>query len=145
MTGQDAIAQADAAREVLPAGFRSRPVSATSEQGSGFESGGVLDTSEPSAMLAALTDAATRDGRLTELYDDELIGVIRAWRRIESWSAGGLLMAVAELARRRPAELARRRVAAPRTGLPLPRPLAGLRLPRPLSRLPPHPARSRPS
>jgi hypothetical protein len=64
----------------------------------------VLDTSDPSAMLAGLTDAATRDGALAELYDDELIGVVRAWRRIESWSSGGLMMALAELARRRPAE-----------------------------------------
>jgi hypothetical protein len=95
---------ADADREVLAAGFRTRPASVTSQSGSGFESGGVLDTSEPSAMLAGLADAATRDGALAELYDDELIGVIRAWRRIESWSNGGLLVAIAELARRRPAD-----------------------------------------
>jgi hypothetical protein len=95
---------ADADREVLAAGFQPRPASVTSQAGSGFESGGVLDTSGPSAVLAGLTDAATRDGHLAELYDDELIGVIRAWRRIESWSNGGLMMAIAELARRRPAE-----------------------------------------
>jgi hypothetical protein len=113
VTALDPIAQADAERErrsahadreVLAAGFQPRPISVTSEVGSGFESGGVLDTSEPSAVMAGLTDAATRDGRLAELYDDELIGVIRAWRRIESWSNGGLMMAIAELARRRPAE-----------------------------------------
>ena len=94
----------DAADGVLAAGFQPRPSVTTSLSGSGFESGGVLDTSEPSASLAGLTDAATRDGRLAELFDDELIGVIRAWRRIESWSGAGLMMAVAELARRRPAE-----------------------------------------
>jgi len=113
VTVQDPIEQADAERarraadadrEVLSAGFQPRPASITSCGGSGFESGGVLDTSEPSAVLAGLTDAATRDGRLGELFDDELIGVIRAWRRIESWSSGGLMMAIAELARRRPAE-----------------------------------------
>jgi hypothetical protein len=55
-------------------------------------------------MLAALADAATRDGRLAELDDDELIGILRAWYRLQSWCASGLLTAVAELARRRPAE-----------------------------------------
>ncbi|HEY2518682.1 MAG TPA: DUF222 domain-containing protein [Streptosporangiaceae bacterium] len=55
-------------------------------------------------MLAALADAATRDGRLVDLDDDELIGILRAWHRLESWCASGMLTAVAELARRRPAE-----------------------------------------
>jgi hypothetical protein len=113
VTTPDPIAQIDtvrarragvADREVLAAGLQPRSASATSQAGSGFESGGVLDTFGPSAVLAGLTDAATRDGALAELYDDELIGVIRAWRRIESWSNGGLLMAIAELARRRPAD-----------------------------------------
>ncbi len=51
-----------------------------------------------------MADAATRDGRLAELTDDELIGVLRAWRRLESWSSAGTLAAAAELARRRPAD-----------------------------------------
>ena len=51
-----------------------------------------------------MTDAVTGDGELGRLDDDELIGVLRAWRRLESWSAAGTLSAVAELARRRPAE-----------------------------------------
>ena len=110
---EDLITAADAGRhqraldaedEILAAGFQPRPAAATSVSGSGFESGGILDTSEPSAALAGLTDSVTRDGRLAELADDELIGVIRAWSRIESWSCGGLMMAIAELARRRPAE-----------------------------------------
>ncbi len=46
----------------------------------------------------------TRDGRLAGLNDDELIGVLRAWRRLESWSSAGVLAAIAELARRRPAD-----------------------------------------
>jgi hypothetical protein len=71
---------------------------------SGFESDGALDTQPPDGMLATLADTATRDGRLADLDDDELIGVLRAWRRLESWCASGLLTAVAELARRRPAE-----------------------------------------
>jgi hypothetical protein len=46
----------------------------------------------------------TRAGRLAELNDDELIGVLRAWRRLESWCSAGVLAAIAELARRRPAD-----------------------------------------
>jgi hypothetical protein len=71
---------------------------------SGFELGGALDASPPSASLAGLTDAVTRDGRLADLDDDELIGALRAWRRLESWCSAGTLAAMAELARRRPAE-----------------------------------------
>jgi hypothetical protein len=121
---EDLIAAADAGRhqraldaedEILASGFQPRLATATPVSGSGFESGGMLDTSEPGAALAGLTDSVTRDGRLAELADDELIGVIRAWRRIESWSCGGLMMAIAELARRRPAE---RTPAAPPGGFP---------------------------
>jgi hypothetical protein len=114
MSIRELIAQVDAERqeraaaaagENLAAGFRPHtPVVAPSRAGSGFEAGGVLDTSEPSGSLAGLTDAATRDGRLAELDDDELIGVLRAWRRLESWCSAGTLAAIAELARRRPAE-----------------------------------------
>lgn len=96
--------RAAAEREVLAAGFRSRTPAATAGSGTGFESGGVLDVSAPSAMLAGLTDSVTRDGRLAELDDDELIGAMRAWKRLESWCSANLLTAVAELARRRPAE-----------------------------------------
>lgn len=70
----------------------------------GFESGGPLDSSAPGGPLAGLADAATRDGRLAGLNDDELIGVLRAWRRLESWCSAGTLAAIAELARRRPAD-----------------------------------------
>src|SRR6201996_2542668 len=111
---REVFAEIDAARrdraaaiagESLAAGFLSRPPgpSAPSRAGSGFESGGVLDTSSPDAMLAGLADAVTRDGRLAELDDDELIGVLRAWQRVGSWASACLLTAVAELARRRPA------------------------------------------
>jgi hypothetical protein len=72
--------------------------------GAGFEAGGVLDESAPSAALAGRTDAATRANRLAELDDDELIGLMRAWHRLEAWCDAGLLAAIAELARRRPAE-----------------------------------------
>src|ERR1700761_3808550 len=71
--------------------------------GSGFESGGPLDTSAPDGVLAELADAVTRDGGLAGVADDELIGVLRAWQRLGSWCSAGLLTAIAELARRRPA------------------------------------------
>jgi hypothetical protein len=98
------------AAELISAGFlpRTPPSSAavptTSRPGSGFEAGGALDTCAPGEPLAGLADAVTRDGRLAQLNDDELIGVVRAWRRLESWCSAGTLMAIAELARRRPAE-----------------------------------------
>ena len=92
-----------AADESLAAGFRPRTTPASPASGSGFESDGILDTCVPGGSLAGLTDAATRDGRLAELDDDELIGVLRAWQRLESWCSAGLLSAIAELARRRPA------------------------------------------
>jgi Domain of unknown function (DUF222) len=90
--------------EVLAAGFCPRPPSSAAEPGSGFETGGALDTCAPDGVLAGLADAVTRDARLAELNDDELIGVLRAWRRLESWCSAGVLAAIAELARRRPAD-----------------------------------------
>jgi hypothetical protein len=89
--------------ETLEAGFRPRMRADPSPSGSGFESGGILDVCPPDGSLAGLADAATRDGRLAELDDDELIGVLRAWHRLESWCSSGTLAAIAELARRRPA------------------------------------------
>ncbi|MBV9795294.1 MAG: DUF222 domain-containing protein [Actinobacteria bacterium] len=77
---------------------------APARPGSGFESGGAFDVSAPSWPLARQADAATGDGQLASLNDDELIGALRAWRRLESWCCAGLLAATAELARRRPAE-----------------------------------------
>jgi len=72
--------------------------------GSGFGSGEPLDVCAPGGVLAGLADAATCDRQLAQLDDDELIGVLRAWRRLESWCSAGTLIAIAELARRRPAE-----------------------------------------
>ena len=89
--------------ESLAAGFRPRAPLVPLQSGSGFESGGALDTSPPGGTLAGLAEAITRDGGLAGLDDDELIGVLRAWQRIESWASAGGLAAVAELARRRPA------------------------------------------
>ena len=73
---------------------------------SGFGSGDDLDELAPGAALAGLADTATGPGRMGDLDDDELIGALRAWRRLESWTAAGTLAVVAELARRRPADRA---------------------------------------
>ncbi len=78
----------------------------------GFEAGGVLDGLQPNGALAALVGDLTRaDDQndpgyrgLSQLGDDALTGVLKAWRRLESWCAAGGLAAVAELARRRPAD-----------------------------------------
>ena len=96
--------RAAATSEALGAGFRSCTPMVPPPSGSGFDSGGILDVCPPGGSLAGLVDAAVRDGGLAELDDDELIGVLRAWHRLESWCSSGSLAAIAKLARRRPAE-----------------------------------------
>ena len=73
------------------------------EPGRAFASGGVADVMEPGPKLAELTDEAWRVG-LGTLSDDELIGVLRAARRLASRAAALELHAVADLAARRRAE-----------------------------------------
>ena len=85
--------------DVIPAGCWPRDGSG---DGMGFADGGVLDTAPAGPALAGFT--ADAQARLGEISDDELIGVIRAWRRLASWAAAGELEAVAALARRRPAD-----------------------------------------
>ena len=87
----DAQRQARAADtdEALGAGFRPRTPVVPSPSGSGFESGGILDVCPPGGSLAGLVDAAIRDGGLAGLNDDELIGVLRALARLESWCSAG--------------------------------------------------------
>ncbi|MDR3036606.1 MAG: 13E12 repeat family protein, partial [Kitasatospora sp.] len=70
--------------------------------GAGFAEGGPLDVLSPGVPLAGFADDA--HARLGALTDDELIGVLRAWRRQASWAQARELAAVAELARRRPAD-----------------------------------------
>jgi hypothetical protein len=43
---------------------------------------------------------------MDRITDDQLIGVLQAWRRLTSWTAAGELAAVAELSRRRADEVA---------------------------------------
>ena len=68
----------------------------------GFAEGGVLDRLAPGLALAGFADDA--HAGLAGLTDDELIGVLRAWRRQASWAQARELAAIAELARRRPAD-----------------------------------------
>jgi hypothetical protein len=70
-----------------------------------FAAGGLLDGLVPGPALAGFAENARADG-LGTLSDDALVGVLRAWRRLASWAAGGEIAAVAELDRRRRAEVA---------------------------------------
>jgi hypothetical protein len=88
-----------AAREVLAAGFVHRDGDSV---GPGFAGGATFDRMAPGPGLAGLAGDAWH-GRLAELSDDELVGVLCAWRRLGSWAMAGELTAVTELARRRPA------------------------------------------
>ena len=72
----------------------------------GFAQNGRSDTMAPGALLATLLDAITGEGGsgLAGLADDQLIGIVSAARRMESRTAWTLMAALAELARRRPAD-----------------------------------------
>ena len=81
----------------VPAGL---PIRDTGGTGAGFADGGVLDVLPPGVVLAGFA-GDTWAGGLGTPSDDELIGVLRAWRRLSSWAAAGELAAVAELSARR--------------------------------------------
>jgi hypothetical protein len=84
--------------EPIAAGFWSR----SAGDGAGFASGGVVDDLAPGPVLAGLAaDATAGIGRFT---DDELIGLLRAARRLSSWSASVELTAAGDLMRRRLAQ-----------------------------------------
>ena len=91
--------RAQRAGEVWPAGFYPRDGSGG---GCGFADGGTLDVLAAGIVLAGFADGA--HAGLPGLDDDVLIGVLRAWRRLSSWATARELDAVAELARRRPAD-----------------------------------------
>ncbi len=73
--------------------------------GAGFAADGQLDRLAPGPELAGFAQNASAAG-LGTLSDDALVGVLQAWRRLASWAAAGELAAVAELDRRRRAEVA---------------------------------------
>jgi hypothetical protein len=71
---------------------------------SGFASGMPLDAAAGCTTLAQFAEvAAGEDDRYRGASDDELVGVICAWQRSESYMAARKHAAVAELIRRRPA------------------------------------------
>jgi Domain of unknown function (DUF222) len=72
--------------------------------GGGFDAGGVADRLPPGPVLAGLAADRWAAG-LGRASDDELAGLMIAWRRVASWAAAGELAAVAELCRRREAEV----------------------------------------
>jgi hypothetical protein len=65
-----------------------------------FEAGGPADVMAPCSVLAELTGQVLESG-LDGLSDDEVVGVLRAARRVESWQAAVELAAVEELTARR--------------------------------------------
>jgi hypothetical protein len=69
-------------REVLKAGRWDR----SRGDGGGFAAGGVADRLPPGSVLAGFAGDAWAAG-LSRLSDDELIGVMRAARRLASWAA----------------------------------------------------------
>ena len=70
-----------------------------------FGSGFALDTMPGCPVLAGLAGAAAGpDDRYPGAADDEIVGVICAWARVEAHAAARKLAATAELIRRRPAE-----------------------------------------
>ena len=99
-------AGAPASPQAGPAGTGPAP----GRPGAGFASGDVLDKALPGPSLAASANAAAGTGwAYDQISDDDLIGVLGAWQRTESWAAAGRLSAVAELIRRRPADACRDR------------------------------------
>jgi hypothetical protein len=73
--------------------------------GAAFAAGGLLNRLAPGAVLAGSAQNAWADGPYS-LSDDALVGMLRAWRRLAAWATAGELAAVAELDRRRKAEVA---------------------------------------
>ena len=71
--------------------------------GAGFASGGAADALRPGPVLAGLA-ADVHAAGLGRLTDDELVGVLRAGRRLQSWSAWLELSAASELMGRRLAQ-----------------------------------------
>jgi hypothetical protein len=85
--------------EPIAAGFWNR----STGDGAGFASGGVVDDLPPGPTLAGLAADVCTAG-LGRLSDDELIGLLRAARRLSSWSASVELAAAGDLMRRRLAQ-----------------------------------------
>ena len=74
--------------------------------GSGFAAGGWLDQLIPGPVLSSFSQD-TMEAGLGTLDDDELVGLLRAARRLASWQAAVELRAVGELDARRKRESGR--------------------------------------
>jgi Domain of unknown function (DUF222) len=85
--------------ELVGAGFWDR----SDYSCAGFASGGAADTMAPGPVLACLAGDRWQAG-LGSLTDDELIGALRAARRLGSWVAAMELAMVSDLAARRDAQ-----------------------------------------
>ena len=96
--GEPSSRRGGAPVEVLP-GLMPRRLGA----GGGFDAGGGADRVPPGPVLAGLAGDRWAGG-LGRASDDELAGLMIAWRRLASWAAAGEFAAVAELARRREAQ-----------------------------------------
>jgi hypothetical protein len=90
---------APAGPEVLKAGFSDR----AGGDGGGFAAGGAADSLPPGPVLAGFAADVWADG-LARISDDELIGVLRAARRLASWATALELAAAGDLWRRRVSE-----------------------------------------
>jgi hypothetical protein len=90
---------APAGPEVLKAGFWDR----AGGDGGGFAAGGAADSLPPGPVLAGFAADVWADG-LARVSDDELIGVLRAARRLASWATALELAAAGDLWRRRVSE-----------------------------------------
>src|SRR5262249_51127460 len=86
-------------QEVLKAGYWDR----ARGDGGGFAAGGVADNVPPGPALAGFAADAWAAG-LDRISDDELVGVMRAARRLASWAAAMELATIGDLWRRRVAE-----------------------------------------
>ena len=87
----------------LPEVFKAGRWDRSRGDGAGFAAGGVTDDLPPGPVLAGFADDAWTAG-LGRLSDDELIGVLRASRRLAWWAAAMELACVGDLWRRRTAE-----------------------------------------
>ena len=68
----------------------------------GFAYGGLLDQAVPGGALAMLAEDAGRD--VSAASDDEVVGLICVFDRLEAWAAGRKYAAAGEFIRRRPAD-----------------------------------------
>ena len=94
---------APAVPEAIEAGFTHTAAGEVRDRAArGFEAGGPADLLPPCPELAALSGMALEAG-VERLTDDELVGVMRAARRVQSWQAAVELACADELAGRRQA------------------------------------------